>query len=65
VGAAANAIKEHDQLQLEEDPRIDTWPPLACYIAVLHQLGHEGEIEHAVRVVVEVVGGDEIIEREC
>src|SRR5262249_15233749 len=52
-----------DQLELEEDPRIDTRPPQTSGVAVLHQIAHEVEVEDAVEVAVEVVGQHQVVQR--
>jgi hypothetical protein len=53
-----NPLKKHDQLELEEDCWIDAWSSSPGRIAVLDEVAHEGEIEHAVEVAVEMVGRD-------
>jgi hypothetical protein len=57
----ANVRKEHDQLQCEEDPRIDTWPPHTGSVTVLRQVAHEAESQHAIHVTREVVSGDQLV----
>ena len=59
----ADAFEEHDQLQLEEDHWVDAGPT-ALGIQILRPRADEAEIELRFQVPVEVVCGDEILERD-
>src|SRR5687768_8184681 len=59
----AEALEEHDELQLEEDHRVDRGPT-PSRIAVLHPLADEPEIKLGIEVPVEVVRGDQAFERD-
>ena len=50
----AKALEEHDQLQFEEDDRINRGPPSSC-IGLLHELAHKREIKRSFQMAVEVI----------
>ena len=58
----ADPLEEHDQLEAEEDHRIDGGAPDTGDVAVPHQLAREAEVEDAVQVAVEVVGRHQRLE---
>jgi hypothetical protein len=51
----AEALEEHDELELEEHDRVDR-RPAAFRIAVRHPLAHKRKVEGSVEVPVEMVG---------
>jgi hypothetical protein len=57
----AQPLKEHDQLQLEKDHRINGGTS-ASGIIELYQIPHKGAVEGALEVAIEVIGGNEILE---
>ena len=63
VPLRANALKEHDELELEEDHRVDA-RPTTLGVAIPGPLPHEAEFEPASEVAVEVVRRDEGLERD-
>jgi hypothetical protein len=58
----AQIFEEHNELQLEEDDRVDAGPASAS-IQRAHQLPHEGKVEPLLKTAVEVVFGDEVLQR--
>ncbi len=63
LALGANVLKEHDQLQLEEDHRINGGTvPFGVLLPC--PLADEGEIELGFQVTVEVIPGDEILQRD-
>src|SRR5215204_3342579 len=59
----ADALEEHDELQLEEDHRVDTRPaPLGVEVA--RPVTDEAQVELGLQVSVEVAGGNEILQRD-
>ncbi len=56
-------LEEEDELQLEEDHRVDR-SPAAPGVERAHQLPHEREVDPLLQAPVEVVLGDEEIQRE-
>ena len=58
----AQALEEHHQVELEEDHRIDGRPS-SIGIGVLDPIPDEGQIEAGVEVAVEMVAGNEGVER--
>jgi len=59
----ADALEEHDQLEFEEDDRIDARPaPLG--IQIPHPLADEAHVERGLQMAVEVVSRDEGFERD-
>src|SRR5687768_11943103 len=59
----ANALEEHDELELEEHDGVDR-RPAALRIAVRDPLPDKGEVQCRIEVPVEVMGGDELLERD-
>ena len=59
----AQPFEEQDQLQLEEDDRIDGGSS-AVGIGLPHQLTHEAQVERPLQVAIEVIGGNQVIERQ-
>ncbi len=60
---APEVLEEHDELELEEDDRIDG-RPAALGVQRLHQIPHEREVERRFEAAVEVVFWDEILQGE-
>jgi hypothetical protein len=56
----ANALEEQDQLQLEEDDRVDR-RSADLGVAIWDQVAHKAEIERALQMAVEVIRRDEIL----
>lgn len=54
----SDAVDKHEQLEFEEDDRIDGWASHAVHVAVVYQIVYEREVEYAVQVAVEAVRGD-------
>jgi len=59
----ADAFEEHDQLQLEEDHRIEAGPT-ALGVHLLHPLPDKAEVQGGLQVAVEVVGGHHRLQRD-
>ena len=59
----ADPLEEHDQLQLEEDDRVDA-RPAALGIELLDPLPDEAEVELRLQMAVEVVRGNEVLQRD-
>src|SRR4051812_3988865 len=59
----ADALKEHDQLELEEDHRIDRGPA-TLGIELSRPRTDEAEIELRLQVAVEMVAGNEVLQRD-
>jgi hypothetical protein len=57
----AQSLEEENQLELEEDNRVDRWPPDAR-IGVPDQITDEGEIERVFEVAIEMPGRHEVIQ---
>jgi len=53
-------FEEEDQLQLEEDDRIDGGTPVRG-ITLLNPLTHEGEIKFTLEMAIEVLSGNELL----
>ena len=63
LALGADALEEHDQLQLEEDDRVDGGPaPLG--IQLPRPVADEAQVELGFQVAVEVVRGDEVLQRD-
>ena len=59
----ADPLEEHDQLELEEDDRVDARPtPLG--IELLRPVADEAQVELGLQVAVEVVLGNEVLQRD-
>jgi len=59
----AQSLKEKDQLELEEDDRVDRRSPDPS-VGVTDQIPNEGKIERAVEVTREVPGRHKIVQRD-
>jgi hypothetical protein len=59
----ADALEEHDQLQLEEDDRIDR-RPAAFSVQLPRPVPDEAKIQLRLQVLVDVVGRDQLFERD-
>jgi hypothetical protein len=59
----ADPLEEHDQLQLEEDDRIDAGSA-AVGVVLRDPLADEAQVEPSLQVRVEVIGGDEVLQRD-
>jgi len=58
-----NALEEHDQLQLEEDDRVDAGAaPVG--IQLLRPLSDEAQVQLGLKVAGEVVAGEEFLQRD-
>jgi len=62
VPFGANPLEEHHELQLEEDHGIHRGT-ITARIAFGNEIAHEREIKDAVEAAVEMVCGDEVVER--
>ena len=63
LALGADALEEHDQLQLEEDDRVDAGPaPLGVQLP--RPVADEAQVELRLQVAVEVVGGNEVLQRD-
>src|SRR6266540_4143594 len=58
----AQALKEEDELELEEHDRVNRWPA-APSIAVLDPLANEAQVQLGIEVAVEMAGWDELLQR--
>ena len=61
LALGAQPLEEQDQLELEEDDRVDRGPPQVGG-GVVPQVAHEGQIERPLQVPVEVVRRDEVLD---
>jgi hypothetical protein len=59
----ADAFEEHDQLQLEEDDRVDGGPA-SLGIQLPRPVPDKRQIELGFQMPIEVVGGDQVVERD-
>ena len=63
LALGADALEEHDQLQLEEDDRVDAGPaPLGVQLP--RPVADEAQVELGFQVAVEVVPGNEVLQRD-
>jgi hypothetical protein len=60
---APQPLEEHDELELEEDHRIHG-RPAAPGVKRGDELPHEREVQRLLQPAVEVVHGDQVLERE-
>jgi hypothetical protein len=58
----ADPFQEHHQLEPKEDDGINGRAAIAFCVAAAHELTHEGEIDRAVQVAVEVVGRHQVLQ---
>ena len=58
-----NILEEHHQLQLEKDYRIDARSP-PSRVERRHQIAHERQIEGPLDLPIEMVGGDQLLQRQ-
>jgi hypothetical protein len=63
LALGADALEEHHQLQLEEDDRVDRGAA-AVGIEFLHPPAHKAQVEPCLHVPVEVIGRDEVLQRD-
>jgi hypothetical protein len=63
LALAPEILEEHDELQLEEDHRVDR-RPAALGVERPHQLPHEREVEPRLQAAVEVVLWDQVLKRD-
>ena len=63
LALGAQPLEEQDQLQLEEDDRVDGGSP-GLRVGLPNQVAHEAEIERALQMAVEVVRGNEVLQRD-
>src|SRR5262245_13733270 len=59
----ANALEEHDELELEEDHWIDGRPPGGLVVAA-DELAHEAEVQLGLKVPIEVITRNQGLERD-
>src|SRR5215204_1276778 len=63
LALGADPFEEHDQLQLEEDDRVDRGTtPLG--VAIHNPAAHEAQIELRLQMPVEVAWGNEVLQRD-
>ena len=62
LALAAQPLEEQDQLELEEDHRVEARSPDPG-VAVADQLAHEGEVERRLQVAVEVPRRHQVLQR--
>ena len=62
LALGAQPLEEEDQLQLEEDDRVDGGAP-DLGVGVPDQIAHEGQVERALQVAIEVVRRDQVLQR--
>jgi len=55
-----DALKEHHELQLEEDHRINGRATTTC-IGLLHELTHKREVEGSLQVPIEVIRRNQVL----
>src|SRR5262249_31939536 len=58
----ANAFKEHDQLQLEEDDRIKGGTALAC-VGLVHELAYKRKVQSSFQMPIEVILRNQFLQR--
>jgi hypothetical protein len=61
VALGADAVEDHDQLQLEKHDRVDAGPA-ARGRQLVHPVADEAQVELRLQMPVEVVGGDELLQ---
>ena len=59
----AEPLKEQDQLQLEEDHRVDGGSP-DVRVGITHQVAHEAQVERAFQMAIEVIWRNQIFKRD-
>jgi len=59
----ADILEEHGELQLKEDDWVDGWSPPGG-IKGTHEIADEGKVERALEMAVEVVSGDQVLQRD-
>jgi hypothetical protein len=57
----AQSLEEQDELELEEDDRVDGGPP-TCAIEIGDPLAHKRQVESGIEVAVEMVGRDKLFQ---
>src|SRR5215204_6268663 len=62
VGRAVSPIGVVSSVGFEEDHRIDRWPP-TFLIGATHQVANEAQVQLGLKMAVEVVSGNQGIER--
>jgi len=63
IALGADALEEHHQLELEEDDRIDARSsPVG--IEAVRPIADEGQVERGFQVAVEVVGRNQVLQRD-
>jgi len=63
VSFRANAVKEHHQLQLEEDHRVNGGAS-SLRIRLFDQVTYKREIHHPIQMAVEMIGWNKFLERD-
>ncbi len=61
LALGAQTLEEEDELELEEDDRVDAGSA-ALRVAIGHPLTHEVKIQDSLEVAVEVIAGDQLIQ---
>ena len=59
----ADAVKEHHEVQLEEDHRVNGGATCVS-IRLFDQVAHKREIHHAIQMAIEMSGWNEFIKRD-
>ena len=62
LALGADPLKEHDELELEEDDGVDA-RPAAFRVQLSRPVAHEAQIQRPFQMAVEVVGRDELLQR--
>jgi hypothetical protein len=63
LALGADVLEEHDELELEEDDRVNR-RPAAPRVERPHQIPHEREVQPCLKAAVEVVLRDQVLKRE-
>ena len=63
LALGADALEEHDQLELEEDDRVDTGAA-ALGVEVLDPFADEAQVELRIEVAVEVAPWNQVLQRD-
>ena len=63
LALGADALEEHDQLQLEEDDRVDArLAPVGVQLPRL--VAHERQVESGFQVAIEGIGRDQLLQQD-
>ncbi len=64
LSLGANALKEHDELQFEENEGINRRAPHEAVVGILDQVIHKAEIEFRLQLLIEMTGWNQFFKRQ-